>query len=83
MTTNRGVWSDELCCHWSAWRVVDETTLALDLGTWECCDMSGAIRLAQGLLPGVQRILTYAGVELDTVYVRQSGDEWQALVRAS
>jgi len=60
--------SHDLQCQWSSWRVVSPTRIALHMPEDNCCDMSGAIRLAQILLPGCRRIDTYAGDKRDTVY---------------
>lgn len=44
-----------------------------------CCDMLGAITVANGLLQGVKRIETYSGAEPDTAYAWSEDEgEWRA-----
>src|SRR3954451_6899810 len=45
----------------------------------ECCDMSGAIELFQGIDPAVRAINTFSGDEPDTMYFRRGG-EWTAYI---
>jgi hypothetical protein len=42
----------------------------------QCCDMPGAIAVAEMCRPGVQEIRTYAGGQPDTAYFKRGG-EWQ------
>ena len=70
-------YSTRLQCGWSAWRVLDEGELALDMQPDGCCDMSGAIRIAEAMMPGVWRIVTFAGDVPDTEYRNWKG-KWAA-----
>ena len=80
---NNLCWNDELQCHWSAWRVISERHLALDLPPHNSCDMSGAIRIAQFLCPDVDKIDTYHAGLPDTRYrFNHDDDKWEAFVPA-
>jgi hypothetical protein len=70
-------YSSALKCGWSAWRVLDDGELALDMQPDGCCDMSGAIRVAQAIMPAVFRIVTFAGDVQDTEYRLWQG-KWSA-----
>src|SRR5574344_25933 len=70
-------YSSALQCCWSAWRVIDEGQLALDMEQDECCDMRGAIRVAQTIMPCVFRIVTFSGDSPDTEYKLRQG-KWSA-----
>ena len=70
-------YSDALQCEWSAWRVLDDGVLALDLGDGECYHMDTAIRMAEAIMPGVCRIVTFAGDVPDTEYRLWQG-KWSA-----
>lgn len=71
--------STELQCRWSSWQVLDEHSLRLQLRKGNCCDMQGAIAIAERLMPGVIRILTYSGADKDTEY-RRDGPTWRAIL---
>jgi len=73
----RSMWSSVLQCGWVAWRVVSDGHLALDLPDDNCCDMRGAIKVAQMLCPMVWRIDTYAGGKPETIYAIHKG-KWSA-----
>lgn len=64
-------WSKDLACEWLSWEVgkSDSKTLILRLAQGHCCDMSGAIRTAQALMPEVEIIATFSGGSPDTTYV--------------
>lgn len=72
-------WSDDLICEWNSWEVhgTKPKTLVLRLAPGHCCDMGGAIHVAQGLMPEVETVITYSGDKPDTVYFRE-GNDWQA-----
>jgi hypothetical protein len=73
------MWSDLLKCRWTAWRVVANGHLALDMPPDNCCDMCGAIKVAQSLCPTVRRIDTFVDGEPDTSYTTKAGtSEWEA-----
>ena len=71
------MWSSDLQCAWTAWRVVDDGHLAVDLPVANCCDMRGAIKAAKSLCPLVWRIDTFTGGEADTTYFLHGGN-WVA-----
>ena len=72
------MWCSVLACEWISWAVVGDGILRLDMPEYQCCDMRGAIKIAQVLCPLVRRIDTYAGGALDITYSRRGG-EWVAL----
>lgn len=43
----------------------------------DCCDMSGAIKIAETLSAGIKCIVTYSGAVPDTIYQKQRG-EWRS-----
>ena len=70
-------YSSALQCEWSAWRVLEHGQLALDMEDGECCDMNGAVCMAEAIMPGVFRIVTFAGDVPDTEYRLWQG-KWGA-----
>lgn len=72
-----GVYSAILCCN-----VVRVTCTRRAIHFYfpdgDCCDMSGAIRLARLLDPKVRRILTYSGKRCDTAYLWKNKD-WRSI----
>jgi hypothetical protein len=72
-------WSKDLVCDWHSWEVnkTNPSALVLRLAPGQCCDMAGAIRVAQRLMPEVEAISTYSGDKPDVTYSRQ-GKDWQA-----
>jgi len=73
-------WNEDLQCHWNAWRVIGRRHLVLELPAQNCCDMRGAIKIAQYLCPDVDKIDTYCAGIPDTRYRFDSDDEkWEAL----
>ena len=70
-------YSSALQCEWSAWRVLEHGQLALDMEDGECCDMNGAVCMAEAIMPGVFRIVTFAGDVPDTEYRLWQG-KWSA-----
>lgn len=80
MLNQRSMWSSDLSCGWTAWRVVDDGHLALETPSGQYCSMAGAIKAAEALCPLVWRIDTYVGGEVDTMYVLRPGrEEWSAM----
>ena len=74
---NRSTYSSKLKCRWSAWQVLDDGHLRLEMPAGSVCDMRGAIKMAEALTPLVWRIDTYSGGKPDTIYVIR-GAEWAA-----
>ncbi|WHZ20480.1 MAG: hypothetical protein OJF55_002629 [Rhodanobacteraceae bacterium] len=74
-------WSRALGTGFCGWRVLDDTTLALDLPAHCACNMTGAIRVAQAILPGVKTVQTFAGGVPDTRYEKPSAraQTWHAI----
>lgn len=70
-------WSNELQCGWNAWHAVDDGVLHLHLQPGHCCDMDGAIRVAQSMMPLVWRIVTFSGKTQDVEYKNVRG-KWIA-----
>jgi hypothetical protein len=52
-------------------------TGALIMADGECCDMQGCVALFTAIDPAVGVIVTFAGIEKDSVYVRH-GRGWEA-----
>lgn len=48
----------------------------------DCCDMSGAIKIATGIHPKCKRVVTISGDAVDRVYQIKAG-EWKSFVVAS
>lgn len=71
-------YSSKLKCPFNGWRVIADGELALDLPADVCCDMGGAIEIAEKVMPAVWRIATFAGGTLDTEYRLECG-KWVAL----
>lgn len=76
-----GAWSAGLRCHWRHLEALSDTHLRVYLPPHGCTDMGGVIRLARAIMPKVQRIETYGGETLDTVYIRQARGQWVADLR--
>ena len=74
--------SIQLQCSFLAWRVIAEGELALDMPAHNCCDMSGAIDIAERIMPGIRRIATFAGGVPDTEYRVYQG-KWEAIRHAA
>lgn len=73
-------WSEDLQCHWSAWRVVGERHVVLELPHLNKSDGRGVIKVAQFLCPDVEAIDIYRDGIHDVVY-RFNHDEgkWESL----
>lgn len=66
------MWSEELMCHWYAWRAVQDgsiPTLALELPANNVCNMRGAVRVAKQMCPSVARIDVFSGGKPEIVYL--------------
>ena len=61
-------WSEDLQCHWSAWRVVGERHVVLELPPLNASDGRGVIKVAQFLCPDVEAIDTYRDGIHDMVF---------------
>lgn len=74
-------WSRALGTGFHGWRVLDKTTLALDLPPHCACNLSGAVQIAQAILPSVRTIQTFAGGVESTRYEKAAGrgQRWHAL----
>lgn len=70
-------YNDTLVCHFHGWRVVSENEIALDMPKLNCCDMRGAISIAEKIMPNVQRIYTFLDGVPDTEY-RATNGKWTA-----
>ena len=67
--------SADLQCDWDNWSALGPTTLELHCPAGNYCNMNGAIKVAQAIMPDVQRVVTTVGGTRDVEYVR-SGSEW-------
>ena len=74
----RVMWSSSLQCAWISWTVLNDGALRLDVPDHHCCDMSGAILMAEALCPLVWRVEIYADGKLDMIYVHHGG-KWRAI----
>lgn len=78
---NNLCWNEDLVCHWSAWRVISERHLVLELPSQNVCDGRGAVKIAKSLCPNVDTIDVYSGSVLDVQYRFIYDDEkWEAFV---
>jgi hypothetical protein len=71
-----------LHCSWTAWRVIDDGILALDMPENNCCDMRGAIKIAEAIHPFVWKIETFEGGRPDIVYIKHPIKGWISDSRA-
>lgn len=75
----RTVFDNRLCC--GALRLgydFQHRVGRIRLPDGDCTDASGCIQLFQQIDPDVERIATYSGTRLDTVYKRKGG-EWLSI----
>lgn len=74
-------WSRALASDFHGWRVLDATSLALDLPANCACNMEGAISVARAMLPGVTSIEVIAGGVTRVFYQRPAGrtQHWRAI----
>jgi hypothetical protein len=70
-------YSSKLQCTFHGWRVISDGEIALDMPDGVCCDMGGAIEIAEKIMPSVWRIATFSGGKPDTEYRLILG-EWVA-----
>lgn len=73
----RAAYSGKLMCCFSAWRVIADGELALEMPENNVCDMRGAIEIAETIMPSVWRIVTFEGEKPGTGY-RLSLGKWAA-----
>lgn len=73
------VFNDTLQCYFRGCRIFSDTKIALYLGDESACDMSGAIKMAEMLLPNVRRIVAFSGEVPNVVYELRNG-VWVCLV---
>jgi hypothetical protein len=59
---------------------VDSMIVEMHFPDGDCCDMTGAIKVAEMLRPGVKEIRTYSGAKADAVYVK-TGRRWGVQTR--
>lgn len=71
-------YSSKLQCAFHAWKVIADGELCLELPEDNCCDMDGAIEIAEKIMPAVWRVATFCGGKPDTEY-RLMGGKWLAL----
>ena len=73
------VFSMRLGCEWESWAVKAPGVLALTMSNGHCCDMEGAVKIAEFLMPDVHTIHTVSGGTSDTIYMKGRGG-WQAAI---
>lgn len=74
--------NSKLQCLFNGWRVLGDGHLALDMPAGNCCDMSGAIEIANKVMPKVRLISTFQGEKPDTEYRKLRG-KWFAVIPAA
>jgi hypothetical protein len=77
----RGYWSDTLQCNWLRWSPIDGDMLRLDLPKNNCTDMTGCIKTALAIMPGVMVIEVFEDERPDVRYERMPSGKWQAFMR--
>ena len=71
-------WSDKLVSNWSKISVFAGTHMVIELHPECCCDMRGAVEIAEYLMPGVLGIDIFAGKVPINRYERGAvGCEWE------
>ena len=70
-------YSSKMRCGFNAWRVISDGEIALEMPDGQCCDMSGAIDIAEKIMPSVWRIQTISGGKTDVEY-RLFRGKWDA-----
>ena len=70
-------YSSKLQCCFDEWQVIADGELVLILPEGNCCDMTGAIEIAEKIMPSVWRISTYVAGKKDTEYRLECG-KWSA-----
>lgn len=72
-------WSNKLQCAFHSWEVISDGELALYLPPNNVCDMTGAISIANAIMPSVFRIVVYSGEVEDVEYFTGCGSsKWTA-----
>lgn len=71
------IYDPALGCEYEGWRVLGADKIGLYMPEGDCCDMTGAIRIATILMPGVSQIDTFSGDVPDTRYRLEHG-RWVA-----
>jgi hypothetical protein len=77
MKQDVATYSSKLMCAFNSWRVLGDGEIALDMPENNCCDMRGAIEIAQVIMPSVWKISTFSGEIPDAVYILIDG-KWGA-----
>lgn len=72
-------YSSKLQCCFHGWRVIADGEIALYMPEDNCCNMDGAIEIAENIMPSVWRVATFSGVKQDTEY-RLSLGKWTAVL---
>jgi len=53
--------------------VLSDGEIALDMPKYNCCDMTGAIEIAEKIMPSVWRIATFTDGKPDIEYILSNG----------
>ena len=75
----KSTYNDELQCEFYGWRVRRFGEMELHIPKNNVCDMSGAINIAEMLMPTVFKISVFAGLELDIMYIMDVGKQNQPI----
>jgi len=78
---NSGVFNNDLSCNLRG-IAVHRDAVILFLPKGDCCDMSGAIRLAATIHPKCKRVVSISGDAVDRVYQLKAGN-WKSFVVAA
>jgi hypothetical protein len=78
MEANHNYDPDLKCC-WLSWQVRSKGRLDLTVARTNSTDMTGAIAVAQRLMPTVTEIHVFNDWGLDIIYRRGEGKTWQGL----
>ncbi len=70
-------YSSKLKCTFHGWEVIADGEIALNMPDEVCCDMRGAVEIAEVIMPSVFRIATFAGGKPDMEYLFSCG-KWTA-----
>jgi hypothetical protein len=74
-TSGAGTFSSTLVCHIDSIKVTEQV-IHLYFRVDDCCDMTGAIKVATAICPDIKLIYTYSGPALDTCYSKCRDGQW-------
>lgn len=68
-------------CRLKAVIVQDDKEIQFHFDDHNCCDMTGAIKLAKAICPKINLIRTFSGIEVGAIY-RRNHQKWEAFMPA-